>query len=403
MSSIRRCVPRLMLLACGTWAACRGEASDSAAAPAVRDSAGIRIVEYQGDLDGAPVPIELVWEHGHGPDDYSFRFVYAGALRPYGGAVVGDYGNQEVVAIGPAGSEHFPLARTGEGPSEVRTPRAIQRVGQASFWVEDVGNAKLMLFEGDSLASTVSTAGDATLTRGMMPQGVDAEGRLLMTTSSSRSDFDKQWLDGHMTRFDPVSGALDTVGSYPMRQRRPDQGINPFAPSGTISSAAGGFVHARMDVPELTWRAANGEVTQIVRWHPVLEYPTEEIRDDHEAWLRAELRRVNPQLGGERLEQFLQERVARYEVDASVPLPLFGQLHGSPDGDVWLSEFTPGNMWASRYVVVSAGGEWIGRVEFPSRVRILDVTDEFVLAVFANDLDVQGVAVYRYDREGQSL
>lgn len=279
MSVARRCVVGSILIACGISAACGERDSDSGTSAAVRDSVGIRIVEYGSDPEPASVAIELVWEYGHKPHEYSFQFVLLGALRTDCGAVVGDMGNQEVVAIDFTGSQHTVWAGSGQGPSEVRSPRAIRRSGDGSIWVEDVGNAKLMLFDGDSVVTTVSTQGSVTLTYGMMPQGVDAEGHLLMTTSSYRSDFDQPWLDGHMTRFDPVGGVLDTVGSYPMAPHRLDEDANPFMPSGVVSSTGGGFIHARTDIPALTWRAANCDLTQIVRWNPVPAYPTELSRN----------------------------------------------------------------------------------------------------------------------------
>ena len=48
-----------------------------------------------------------------------------------------------------------------------------------------------------------------------------------------------------------------------------------------------------------------------------------------------------------------------------------------------------------RYQVVSPSGDWIGTVEFPSPFLMLDVRDDLVLGVALDEMDVQGVAVYR--------
>ena len=195
------------------------------------------------------------------------------------------------------------------------------RSGYDDFWVEDTGNAKLMLFSGDSLARTVSTRENPTVSRGMMPSGVSADGDLLMTTSSYDPDIEEPWLHGSMTRFNPTTGILDTVGSYPKGQRLPDGLIHPFLPYGEVTSTGGGFVHARSDVAEVTWRDASGAVAQIVRWEPTLDYPTSDTWNEFEASMRVDLRRVNPRLSGDDLQIFLNQQVARFEVDYSRPLP----------------------------------------------------------------------------------
>ena len=379
-----------MVLACG------GVDLSAPNAPAVRDSAGVRLVEHRSELSGPAIALELLWEHGHDADDYTFQFVSSGGLQPDGGAVITDFGNREVIAIGPDGSFNGVLAGTGQGPSEVMRPGAVVVPGQDTVWIKDPGNAKLMRFEGGALAATVSTSGDRTLTSGMMPIGVGADGELLMTTSSFRSDFEQPWLDGHLTRFDPTTRLLDTVGAYPMASRTSKTERNPYSPYGVVAAAGRGFVHGRTDVPQLTWRDSNGEVVQFVRWRPRLRYPDAEMWDQFEASLRADLRRVNPGMGDERLQAFLEEQAASHSVDTSKPVPLFGRIRGTPVGAVWLPSFVPGSARPTGYLVVSSDGAAVGVAEFPRPLSILDAGEQMVLGIYADDLDVQGVAVYRY-------
>lgn len=361
----------------------------------VSDSGGIRIVSNgSGALVGASV--EPVWKHGYEAGDYAFQFVSHGALRSDGSAVVGDMANQEVVALDAAGERYTVLARTGQGPSEVVRPRAVVAAGDRSVWIEDGGNGKLLLFDGDSLASTVTTKAVPEVSRGLMPQGVDEEGRLLMTTASFRPVFDEPWFLGKMARFDPATGVVDTVGNYPLARRRTEGPPNPFPTYGVVASSGGGFINARTDQPEVIWRAANGEVFQISRWEAQLHFPTDSLWTRFEASLRADLRRVNPQLSGHELDKFVNQQVARYEVDPSTPLPLFGPIYGTADGGVWLASFSPGTTWPTRYRVMSPSGEWLGVVEFPKPFRILDVGKDLVLGVEKDEMDVEAVAVYRY-------
>lgn len=231
----------------------------------------------------------------------------------------------------------------------------------------------------------------------MMPFALARGGGLLLMTASYRSNFRQPWLDGHVARFDPARQVLDTVARYPMAPHTPETGVNPYAAYGVVAGAGGGFVQARTDIPELTWRNADGDVVQIVRWRPSPRYPDQRYWDVFEESLRADLVRVNPGMPTERLQEFVDQAVARYSLDPSVPLPVFDQpVRGSADGDVWLPDVVPERGRPTRYLVVSGDGSVTRPVEFPRPLIVLDVNDEFVLGAYSNELDVLGVAVYRY-------
>lgn len=77
-------LPLLVLASCG------GE-EDRSVEPTVRDSAGIRIVEYPGPLPHGPelaVGDEPELRHGHRDGDYLFQRIVDGALRPDGGVLM---------------------------------------------------------------------------------------------------------------------------------------------------------------------------------------------------------------------------------------------------------------------------------------------------------------------------
>ena len=373
-----------------------GDAPGGAPGVSVTDSAGVRIVVEDRDGYEPSAIVERIWQHGLEPEDYAFQFVLLGALREDGSAVVGDMANQEVVSIGSSGMEHVVLARRGQGPGEVAMPRSVVGAGGGEVWVEDFGNGKLLQFVGDSPVSEFDTKAIPAVSRGLMPVGVDVGARLLMVTAAYRPDFEEPWLFGTMARFDVASRAVDTVGRYP-HARRPDPGAsNPFSATGVIAGAGGGFVNAKTDEAQVAWSRADGAMTQIARWKQAPTYPTATTWTRFENSLRANLRRMNPQLSGEDLERFVDQQVSRYEVDASIPLPLFGQIHGAADGAVRLSTFSPGNTWPMRYRVMSSSGEFLGSMSFPRPFHVLDVVDDLVLGMVLDDFDVQAVALYRY-------
>ena len=394
-----RILPTLAAAALATCAltACTGTGSD-AASPTVRDSAGIRLVDHPGELGGGTVELELLWEHGHGPNDYTFQFVSLGALAPDGSAILSDGGNREVVVVEAGGGAYRLLAPSGQGPDEILGARSIVVVGQDSVWVEDAGNGRLALFVDGEATSTIDLRGTTPLSFTSMPIGVAEDGSLLLQTGGYRSDFDVPWLDGYLMRYTPGGASVDTVGAYPMAQRRPESGINPFGAGGVVSVAGRGFVQARTDLPELIWRSTAGDTVQVVRWTPPLAYPDRAMWDEFEATMRADLVRVNPQMSRDRVTEFVEQQVARYALDESAPLPLFGfTVQGSSTGDVWVPAFFRSPAGTATHTVVSADGLSTAIATFPSPSRVLDATEELVLVLFRDELDVQAVALYRYD------
>jgi hypothetical protein len=381
------------------------QAPASAGQPVEWDSAGVRIVEY----DGAPAPtgsfaVERLYEHGHAPGDYEFQLPMRAALRPDGSVLVGDMGNQEVVDIASDGSGHALLAVSGQGPEEVSRILSVHVRGSDTVWVEDDGNAKLMRFVAGAPTVTVSMAGDFALTTGLVALGIDRSGgRFLMSTSAYRPGFEQPWLEGHLVRFDPGSRRADTAATYDLAPRSRDTGVNPFSSSGVVAETGGDFVHARRDVPELVWRGVDGSVRQIVRRNPDPSYPTGSDWETFEADLRVDLRRVNPQVSRDDVAAFLDEVLGRYEVYPDEPLPLFGRIHGDDGGAVWMAHFVPSSSpRATGYDVVSPTGAWMGTVAFPMPFLVMDVRGDLVVGAFTDDLDVQAIAVYRISYRADS-
>ena len=362
----------------------------------IRDSAGVRIVEYAGEPEvEAPFVLaaEPLYRHGANPGDYNFLSPDAGRLFPDGGAVVAEwYG--EVVVLSPDGTTHEVLARVGEGPGEVIEPYSAFVLGQDSVLVPDRRLSRLTLFVGDSVARIVSTPRAAHI--GVAGIGSSGE-LLLMDRYAYRSWFDieEEWLAGHMTLFDIDTGALDTVASYDHVVRARRGAMNPIIrPVGEVTAAAGRFVYTRSDRPEITWRMPDGKVSQIMRWQPAPNLLTEELLEHGEAYNRM-IGRMNYQVSDSRLEEIIQEDMSRYRALIGQPIPLFGSPFADADGNVWLPSYRPAYPEeGSPYTVISPDGEWLGRVGTPPRFRILDVTGGLVLGVLRDDLDVENVLVY---------
>jgi hypothetical protein len=102
-------------------------------------------------------------------------------------------------------------------------------------------------------------------------------------------------------------------------------------------------------------------------------------------------------MGGDELRSFVDDRVASYALQPDEPLPLFGRIHGEREGGVWLADFSVDaeTVWPTRYQLLSSAGAWLGYVEFPGPLSLLDVRGELVLGAAMDALGVQRIEVYR--------
>ncbi len=361
----------------------------------IRDSAGVRIVEYAGQPEGeAPFALaaEPRYRHGANPGDYEFQFVDTGRLLPDGSAVVAWY--SEVIVLSPDGTTHEVLATAGEGPGEVISPHTVFVLGRDSVLVPDDRLSRLTLFVGDSVAriSSLPRAGHFGVA------GIGSSGELLLWNRHPASlwiDIEDEWLAGHMTLFDIETGALDTVASYDHFPRQRSGEESPIIrPMGEVTVAAGRFVYTRSDRPEITWRLPDGTITRIVRWRPEPNLLAEELLEHSEAYMRMLYRRHR--VGSEaRRDEIIREDMAQYRAMIGQPVPFFGTPFADADGNVWLPSYRPAYPEeGSPYSVVSPDGEWLGQVETPPRFQILDVTGNLLLGVLRDNLDILSVAVY---------
>lgn len=380
-------------------AGCRADLS-SVPQSTVRDSAGIRIVEYAATPEiAAPFafPAAPLYRYGAGLEDYAFQRIWRGVLLADGGAAVADAANREIVMIDAGGGFDGRLAGRGDGPGEIDMPRTLLPAGGNSLLLEDAGHARLTLFAGGTAVREVDMR---FLNRGLMVRGLDAGGQALMTSARYLPDFPEPWLRGHMVRFDMAAGAVDTVASYDWVPSEPPRGEgprDPFGPGGFVTVVRGRFVYMRSDTPEVIWRNADGTAHQIVRWRPAPTYPDDEDWTLYVATLKAQLRPANPHIqSDEEFDEFMARVLADYEVAPNEPLPLVSEIFGDREGRVWLGVWAADAplSGAARYSVLAPDGAWLGNVRAPPRVRILDVAGGRVLGVFRDELGVESVVVY---------
>jgi len=75
------------------------------------------------------------------------------------------------------------------------------------------------------------------------------------------------------------------------------------------------------------------------------------------------------------------------------PLPYWDSFHVDRMGNVWLSQYTLPGQPPGKWRVLSRDGTFNGWVDLPEVIAILDITDDRILAVSLDELDVPAVVM----------
>jgi hypothetical protein len=117
-----------------------------------------------------------------------------------------------------------------------------------------------------------------------------------------------------------------------------------------------------------------------------------------EAWITASLEEVRRREGDAAVPRYRQ----RYE-DASFGdrVPLFDRAFIDGDARLWVgsSEWPESQAAPQRWSIFSSNGTWLGDVDAPPRLRIVDCRDGFVLGIWQEEGEAPYVQVHRLLRQ----
>ena len=384
-------------LLCAGCVAC-GEASPEnlAAPPAVRDSAGIQVLEL-GEL-AAPttwaVTVEPLWvfdDEEQGGLSGIVDVAFVGDDR----VAVAEVSRSLVILLDPNG---MPLARggnQGSGPLEFVRIGRIVPLDADSFRVLDAGDGTLM---------TWSTAGQP-LGEIQLPERDPA--RVLPRRSGGA------YLAYRPPSFREVSSVVerdtgrvvawdgagnDTIASFAADEYfRTEQvmGAPAYGAQGLLAGDGSGVWIGDTRRPELQFWSDSG-LTRIVRWGARPVPMTPEILSEYIDVVVAEV-------PTEAVPAFRQQMRALPAVDQ---LPVWEQLVVSSAGDVWISADVTmklpsplaRNLAARRWVVLDGEGRPRGQVTTPDGFSLFDAGTDRVIGVHRDEFGVESIRAYRLSR-----
>jgi hypothetical protein len=403
----------LCIVACGAafslLVACApGDSGGSG--PAVRDSAGIEIVENRRPLWADSFPWRLsdrplvdISGRGDDPDGGLYRVSAASRLSD-GRIVVANSGTGALHFYDGSGAILNSVGRLGGGPGEFRTMTSLGVLPGDSLAVYDRSQQRLTIF-----------GPDGSFAKSFRPEGADklgtntaaaflSDGTLVI---SAEGVFGSEELGGGLrrpalglVRYDMMGVVLDTIVQVPGRelylQRLTVEGRTMavmaqlgFGHETRFAVHGNAFYLGTTDAFELRHYDGGGTLTRIVR---LSEPPRPVTPADIELFLTEQL--ADTPDGAER------DGIERFFAGMPFPdeMPAHGDILVDADGYLWVEEYRWPLDQASHWRVFDAEGAWLGTVVTPPRLQLYEIGHDYVLGRWRDDLDVEHVLLYELMR-----
>jgi hypothetical protein len=382
MMPIRR-IPIVLLI---FLAACGGDdAADPAAA--VRDSAGIRIVENRGgrwgEGDGWRLSDEPVMRIGVAEGDplYQMDRVRAALRLGDGRIVVANAGSHQIRWYDANGRHVASAGGEGGGPSEFRRLWALRVLPGDTVLAYDVHAFRLSWFDpaGRFVRSVPLLL--STSLRGFAsgpPSGMSRDTLLWLRAGADGVPVDSLPLTPAGESFFEVQRSGGQVAGFTVHTL-------PFMQNVHTATTGDRYWQGTTDQYEIVLRRADGTPERIVR-RAVQPVP---VRG---AYLDS-LRRVHVAENGPEAGKALDG------VPIPDRLPAFERLLVDDGGHLWVQRTAwPGAGAQPEWDVFDAEGSLLGTLRMPAGFRATHVGGDFVLGVWTDEDDVEYVRMYRLTR-----
>jgi hypothetical protein len=375
----------------------------------VRDSSGIRIIEFTLETN----PASGVWRLASQPDltldsredDPIFQFFRVADVLPLpnGGLAVANGGTSEIRIFDAEGGYERTIGRPGEGPGEFRGLAWIALRPPDSLVVADARLRRVTVFDavGEPVrtATTVgpSSEGGQSAMAPPQPLGMFGDGSFLTVSYDGptlTAGLDRPL--ARLLRYTPDASSNDLLGSWPGNEVHlvADGGrlgvfVTPFARVTRIAVGADRFWVADSERWELRGYSPEGRLSALVRRQGGDVPVTASLLEDA---IRERYKNVPDGAARERT----MERQRQIEQHAT--LPAFSDVQLGVDGRLWVGAFSlPGDtvLWWS---AVDPDGALVARVGVPSGMEVLRFAANYVVVLMRDELDREHIRRYRLVR-----
>jgi hypothetical protein len=410
----------LLLAAQAGCSAAPGAAAEEATA-AIRDSAGVAIVEYRGQPSAPTITLEprpfFTLGQSDGADTAAQFSRIGGAIRLGNGTVVVQEGKSETRWFDSTGRHLRTTTRSGNGPGEIRSVESLLRMPGDSVLVAggSYGFMKQVTFTADGTLAHEHVL-DFERYRQLARFG---ECRAMTFPDRSRlacvpipsPDPARRGADpgpGYLRKMDRLFRVPVTLDrAYPMGLGggivqtgiRVGNGtafiIHPF---GAWTAVAAGGWPMRVAIAtgpayEVELWSQTGALERIVRRLDGRRALTDADRAEHQRrlqeWVQQRERSTDPALMVRVLE----------EIPAPDSMPAIGSMALAPDGTLFVTRagrFSPEQ--PTQVDVFDAQATFLATLQLPPRFHIFDAGTDYLLGVRYNEDDVPVIEIYRMRR-----
>lgn len=386
---------------------------------AVRDSAGVRIVE----VPGVSADVTPNWRIGvrpsltigvvEGRDEYQFSSV-RGAVRLSDGRIaVLDGGTRQLRIYAADGSHVSSSGRRGSGPGEFQLPTQLTRLSGDTLLVWDAQRQTRSWFnpEGRFITSQLADRGHwegrfgpavVTDVTSLLP-----DGSLLLRIRPARYPAELGWDRPPLgfARASPDLSTVDSIGwfrgtenynvgteSQPLLRSVLFGRSTRIAAGGTPMRLYIGGMERRIGGYDVHVYDSRGRLESILR-HNVPERPLspEEIEEARE------YERAMYESGSSpRPEEWIAEQLRSMPIPPSAPP--HGDLHVDSEGNLWVQEWRMPNSGQQRYNIFDPTGSAIGSLSLSGKFRITDIGNDYVLGLWRDANGVEFVHLYTLEK-----
>ena len=402
-----------------------GEAEDRGPASAVRDSAGVRIIESAAPVWGAGEQWRLSAEptveiRGDGDDTDEMPLDPASVFRAGEEIVVADgisVGLHRLLVYDAAGRFLRTIGRGGQGPCEFAQLWWAQPYRGDSIAAYDYDDHDISIFAPDGSCGREvrfpqwhppierGTYGYSAGVDGAFDDGsflAQPYGYLDVSAGPGPA-----WYRHAFLRTPPDGVTYDSLGLFEIAQAYwtgTSTGEYPFGAYGNRIVAGDGFYFGRGDVFEIRRYDPDGTLTDIIRRQFEPQLVTARDRAEYTDLYVEMIRNASSDHGGD--EAALRAR-ARIEAATFAPAkPAFSDLVVDSDGNLWVQEYrhhlaieAAGALPPVRWSVFDPEGRWLGDVEMAGRFTPKTIADGEVLGVWKDETGIAHVQAYRLQRD----
>lgn len=373
---------RLLLVLSAALAACT---SDSGTKPRSGDAAAVEVVENNDSQWEAGrewrVDAQPQVEIGSEAREYQFAGIQGAVRLADGRMVVGDAGSSEVRLYDPRGRFLSAAGHAGGGPEEFRRMGKLVRGTGDSVVVFDAATRRLSLLGpsgtfGRSVTPAAATLGAflaGALENGsyvfgvpvpLPPQeGLSRDSVVYLLVSADGSSTDTLVVAPGGEQFQRVSG------------NQVSRMTNPFGPMPAASASGNRISVGATDSYAIREFGPDGTATRVVR----REVAPQAFTDAH---FRQVADRV-PQMAS-----------ALAEIPRPSQAPAFSSLLLDRENNLWVQEYPAPGATSVAWTVFDRRGAMLGQVALPANLSPTDIGRDYVLGVWADELDVERIRVY---------